>query len=253
MPVRLGHGTHWTPVLQEQPFQVDLKHIPVTSRKRSRRARGTLPARCEEIQLDLGAAFFSSTQVLQSGLEPKAARTALAPRWPVVNRPANNKSLPHYLHGAHDSLSECCASVDAVTVQALPSAVPRTASNPAQVVQPSRRTQSMPERRCSRELQSLGVSYKSHGWKGAAPLCAATLATGSPALKEGTGREHDMFARESQFPGPASSLQGFHTGKARTRARAPALGFMLARANMQMPITKDDVAHGRRTGESTLN
>lgn len=241
-----------TRFFQEQPFEVDPKHIRVASRKRPHRARGKLPARCEDIQLDLDSAFFSSTSILYSSLEPKAARTALKRRWPTVNRPSNNNSLTYDRCGAHDLISERCALVDAVTVQASPSAVPCRASNLSLVVQQARRTRSMPERRCSRELQSLGVSYKLHGWNGAPPLCPATMATGNPALTEGIGREHDMFTHASPFPGLASSLQGFHTGKARTRARAPALGFMLARANMQMPITKDDVAHGRRTGESML-
>lgn len=101
----------------------------------------------------------------------------------------------------------------------------------------------MPEHRCSRELQSLGVSRHVHAWNGTSPLPTCNTAL------DNIGIGRDALARTSTCVGLNPPFRGPHTGTARTRARAPALSFMLARATMQMPINKEDVNQGRRHGE----
>ena len=114
------------------------------------------------------------------------------------------------------------------------------------MVQHTTGTCSMPDRRCSRELHSLGVPQFSNPWDGSQFVI--------PGAAEGDrmkcGRSDEAVADIPGFPGCGVHFRKMSSGNARTRARAPALSFMLARANMQMPITKEEVPHSRRSGEN---
>lgn len=236
--------------VQEQPFQIDLENIPVVSHKRPRRGRGTLPATCEELQLNLDAAFFSSTQALESELTPKVVRTALAHRRPGINRQAKKNVRARSQSRLLAQRSGCRSSINEPLVQELPEVA--SASRTAPVAQQSRRAQGMPDRRISRELQSLGVAHGRSIWAEGSPSFPAPFSASDANVKP-SGMENDLWPGSVMCHGSPSTIRGLNRGKARTRARAPALGFMLARANMQLPINKDDVTHGRRTGMPFTN
>eukprot|EP00892_Ulva_mutabilis_P009983 jgi/Ulvmu1/7357/UM036_0017.1 len=232
-------------LVQEQPFQIRLHNVPVISKKRPRRGRRTLPATCEALHLNLDAAFFSSTQTLVRDGETKSAKTVLGLGQPATacqaNKAIQSKSQrPTLIHAS------ICHSPSAAAARKVPAAA-RTTRHSKPTAQHSRRPHSMPDRRCSRELQSLGLTHNPHFLKGrSSPFPILEAAAHAPETTCGA-KSDAMLTNGHLHSGSSSAMRYLSRGEARTRARAPALGFMLARSNMQLPIMKEDVTHGRRT------
>lgn len=227
--------------IQEQPFQIDLENIPAISHKRPRRCRRTLPARCEKLQLDLDAAFFSSTQILQSDSGSKSAQAPLGLRRAGVKR----QSIQTFKRSTQSRvLVESATCLSSPNAPAIAPADP----HPVRVAYQCKGAHSLPDRRCSRELQSLGIARNQNLMNKPSPSVPAPYTADALAVNTCCGTEHKALADAVLRHDSHSTMRALR-GNARTRARAPALSFMLARANMQLPIMKEDTERARRTGE----
>jgi hypothetical protein len=227
--------------VQEDPYRIEAENIPLANKKSHRRCRSTLPARVDDVSLDLSAPFFSSTQVLQSDSDvPMARKIAPKHRQGPIRQAAALRTMPKDRHGNHALSPATSISKDEQPVQIRPKADAQvlnvdeskaskaaTRSTPKNVIWSVER---LPRRR----RQSVHTSQM--------PLAHVCSSPNVPIRKPSPHVDFRV-PDAAGIPTPGSAI------KARTRARTPSLDFILARCSMPLPIVRDEGRALKRNGK----
>ena len=211
--------------LQEEQYRIEAENLPVVLKRDNRRCKSTVPARVDDVNLDLTAAFFSSTQVLQ---QAEAVPMARKQGYKTRRQESALENMPRH--------SEQRAFSPATSASKDDQLAPEHARMLYNDRQPA--AQHFSKKNVTFSVERLPSRRRNtvHGHVPHSHTCSP------PSMGRPAGLHVDFQLPHNLSPGSAV--------RARTRNRAPSLDFMVARIGMPLPIIRDEGRALKRNGMS---